>query len=465
MLKATKVKIDPEAPFLNDELNRLESAEILMEFVLSMKEPTVICIDAPWGQGKTTFLGMWEQHLRNNSIPTLQYNAWENDFSDDALISIIGEMSYQLDNLSFTGDIEKTLRLLNKAKKLSVSLLKKSLPVMAKVATAGVLDFDKITEQALSNFSESIAKEKLESYEKSKNTVSSFKNALHSLASSLTPQESSKPLVFIIDELDRCRPNFSIEILEKIKHFFNVDNIVFVLAADKVELGHSIKAIYGQGLDVNCYLRKFIDFDYQLPPPPEGQYAKSLFKKFNFHRSLNRRGRSSKVYLTPSEEVFNFLTNLFDIYRLTLREQESCCALLSLAIRTTKEGDNLHPLFLCYLIVLKIKNPSIYQSFISESLLPIQLFEYYSSKKDEKIDHYSQIIEAYLMASNSHKKEGNTEFYNVIDKLHEVILNESEDREKRANAIVLISLIEEFIYDGGVWYVIKKIEIASRFGS
>lgn len=66
IIKNREIVVEPGSPFLNDELNRLESAEVLTQFVLSTKDPMVVCLDAPWGQGKTTFLRMWEQHLKDN---------------------------------------------------------------------------------------------------------------------------------------------------------------------------------------------------------------------------------------------------------------------------------------------------------------------------------------------------------------------------------------------------------------
>ncbi|KGJ99231.1 KAP family P-loop NTPase fold protein [Pseudoalteromonas sp. ND6B] len=161
IIKNREIVVEPGSPFLNDELNRLESAEVLTQFVLSTKDPMVVCLDAPWGQGKTTFLRMWEQHLKDNEVPTIYFNAWENDFTDDALVSIIGEISSGIDELSTPEDISKTKEYLDKAKGFGVTLLKRTVPVAAKIATAGALDLDKVTEQALAGFAESIAKEEL----------------------------------------------------------------------------------------------------------------------------------------------------------------------------------------------------------------------------------------------------------------------------------------------------------------
>ena len=42
--------------------------------------------------------------------------------------------------------------------------------------------------------------------------------------------ENVQKLVVFVDELDRCRPAFTMEMLERIKHYFDDDRIIFVVA-------------------------------------------------------------------------------------------------------------------------------------------------------------------------------------------------------------------------------------------
>lgn len=463
ILKSRNIEIPQDDPFSNDVLDRRESAEVLTEFILSGNEPLVVCIDAPWGQGKTTFLKMWEQHLKNEDIPTLYFNAWENDFCDDALVCLIGEISASIKELSKTGDESKAREYLDKAKGLGASLLKRSVPVAAKIATAGALDLDKITEQSLSGFAESVAKEQLEKYESSKKSLKAFREALSELASSITSQDSPKPLVIIIDELDRCRPNHSIEILEKAKHLFNVDNIVFILGADKVQLGSSIKAIYGEGLNVNGYLSRFIDFDYILPPPTKGQFVNALFNKFSFNEYFSKKyGNNIKHEKKQSLYMFS---ELFEIYKLTLREQEHCCSLLSLSIRTTPHNEELSPLFLCFLIVVKVKTPDVYKRLITDEINPLDLLNQLKGVPgfDEVLsNNYGTALETYIVTCKSRRYEHEVEsrFYNSILK------SETASATEKQRAAKVLEIVDDHHWDGGIdllGNLIKKIEIASRF--
>jgi predicted KAP-like P-loop ATPase len=102
-LKAPEIEIPPTDPFKNDLLSRKITAEQLTEILKSFDEPLVLCINSPWGNGKTTFIKMWREYLKQDGFKTLYFNAWENDYSEDALVSLIGELSASMGELKLTG--------------------------------------------------------------------------------------------------------------------------------------------------------------------------------------------------------------------------------------------------------------------------------------------------------------------------------------------------------------------------
>ena len=99
----------------------------------------------------------------------------------------------------------------------------------------------------------SLIEDKLTSYQNVKESIKVFRGTLENIAESLS-EEKGHPLIVIIDELDRCRPSYAVELLENAKHLFSVDHIVFVLAVNRSELVHSVKALYGDGFDALGYL-------------------------------------------------------------------------------------------------------------------------------------------------------------------------------------------------------------------
>ena len=87
--------------------------------------------------------------------------------------------------------------------------------------------------------SETIAQEVIDNYSKDKLVKDEFKKAIEELLSAIDDKEKIKekqPFVIFIDELDRCRPLYAIELLERIKHIFGIDGLIFVLSIDKEQL-------------------------------------------------------------------------------------------------------------------------------------------------------------------------------------------------------------------------------------
>jgi ABC-type methionine transport system ATPase subunit len=76
------LEIDKEDPFKHDVLNRKEFATALLNLVLQINEGVVISLDASWGEGKTTFVRMWQGLLRTNHIKIIYVDAFITDFID-----------------------------------------------------------------------------------------------------------------------------------------------------------------------------------------------------------------------------------------------------------------------------------------------------------------------------------------------------------------------------------------------
>ncbi len=242
-IRANRRTVGESDPFADDRLDRRESAVRLTYLLEKADTPFVLAIDANYGNGKTTFIQMWRAHLKANGFHSLYFNAWEADFTSDPLIAFIGEMGTEI--TSILGEKSRSPKLRKaweKVKKSGAYLAKRAIPVGVKIGTAGVLDLDNFTEQSLANLTAEVAKEQIEKYEAIKRRIKEFKEQLGELIKGLnsSDQKPPRPLVFFIDEMDRCRPTYAIELLERIKHFFDVEGIVFVLAMDKTQLGHSI---------------------------------------------------------------------------------------------------------------------------------------------------------------------------------------------------------------------------------
>ncbi len=134
---------------------------------------------------------------------------------------------------------------------------------------------------------EKFIEERISSHAKDVALIQSFKEMLSELPSKLQEDNEERPLVIIIDELDRCKPTFAVEMIEKIKHLFSVQHIVFVVVMNKSQLEESIKCIYGQNIDAYTYLQKFIHLEMRLPKRTGERFENDLVtysnKLFELH--------------------------------------------------------------------------------------------------------------------------------------------------------------------------------------
>ena len=281
-IQPPSLPISEDDPFANDLLGRQESAEVLTRIVSGTEGPCVVALDAPWGYGKTTFLDMWAKWLCLKGFPVVaSFNAWETDFTNHPFLALSSELMKVLESCPKTA----SSLAFNVFKQAGVKLLRASIPAIPQLAEALIPGGGVAVEAVLSVLS-AAASEKADTndYLEVKAAIASFKTALKDMA-----QELGKPLIIMIDELDRCRPSYAVELLEVAKHLFAVDNVVFVLAVNRYELAHSVKALYGIGFDAEGYLRRFFDLDFQLPKPGREQFVQELLENTKLTSILDTR--------------------------------------------------------------------------------------------------------------------------------------------------------------------------------
>jgi hypothetical protein len=469
-LKPKNLTIPLDNPFGEDKLSRSLSANVLTQLVATIREPFVLAIDSPWGTGKTTFIKMWMAWLKEkHGFPCICFNAWDSDFTGDPLVSFIGEMKASLDqSLKNAGVSTAMEEYVSKGKKLLGALARKSAPLAIKILTQGLLDLEKfdlgkLKESGIDDWAESLAKEKLEQYEADKNTILEFKAQLKEFVGHLSKHESTqnKPLIFFIDELDRCRPTYAIDLLEKVKHLFNVEGIIFVLAIDKVQIGHSIRSIYGSGMDVDGYLRRFIDLDYRLPDSPRDEFYASLYDRFNLLELSKNRNDGAEV-LRDFAGAFLMLS---DVFQLSLRTAEQCFAQFNIVIRTTPPRVHLFPSLLAFLLSLKAKDFSLYSSFSKgtpDMERVISLITGLSGGQKYWDSYYGLELEALYALSNGPPFD-----YSTGAKPHKDALDKygaDSPQGKRARQILeLINHLRNVNAYNGLRHVIRRIELTEQF--
>ncbi len=355
--KDIEIEVKPNAAFDNDSLNRQRFASVLNS-VIDVYSDTglVISINGEWGTGKTTFVRMWRQLLIDNGYRTLFFNAWETDFFDDALTALLGELKNEFPNSDkFKNIIEKGSKLtLNIGEAVAKGFLRKFTGVEFEAISAGV---STIKDQ----FAESI-----DTYSKKKTDLEEFRQLLSELVASVS---NGKPVVFFIDELDRCKPDYAVQVLERVKHLFEVPNIVFVVSVNEIQLQYAIQGFYGSNnIDGKEYLRRFFDFSFDLPTPDLSEYAKLLFQRHDFD-SFFSIPNHQYGYLSSSKDskdiFLNFAEDLLAGSKMNLRLANKIFAYTRLVLHGYSPNSNILYDTLFLLCYIKVTNPYLFSDIKS----------------------------------------------------------------------------------------------------
>jgi hypothetical protein len=354
-----------------DIFQRAEFGKGITNLLRSSDDPLIIMLDAPWGTGKTTFIKMLAGHLRNEDFPVIYFDAFKNDHVDNGFLAIAGEVIH----LSKTLKKDKTSKhkaFVKKAARAGSILLRMGAKVGVKAATLGAIDATDL--EGLKDIAEDIAKEtstqadeyvesllKLQSQEHE--TIDGVREALSDLAKSLSSTNADdkpieRPLVFIIDELDRCRPTFALELLEKIKHIFSISNVHFLLSTHLSQLETTVRFSYGSDVDARTYLQKFYNVVLHFPDQGTHRSERNIPRYFQY---------LSRVLSLKSDDLA-MVQNVAEAKQLPLRTIDRIVSCVAIARSFTPENYLwLHPI-VSGLSIIKIIDPPLFQQALGGNI-------------------------------------------------------------------------------------------------
>lgn len=252
-------------------------ADNLVEEIKYSDTPFVLGIDGGYGTGKTYFSTRFTKYLKEKDINAIYCSVWENDYLENPFIAISKEI---IKNINAASKINKTKDILDKLNKSIVnvfSCLKFSASIGMPSINRNSLEakksssmIKKITNKFTSSIKMNISisgddvyKAIISPWIEQKDDVQQFKSNMGNFIKDLKGEK----LVLVIDELDRCKPDFAVKTLEILKHFFDIDGLYIILMINRERLEKHISAFYNLPFDNKEngeeFLQKFINrFEY-----------------------------------------------------------------------------------------------------------------------------------------------------------------------------------------------------------
>lgn len=371
--------------YINNILNRNTYIHSFISMLLNIEKGGVIAIDGEWGSGKTHFVQQVKwlldsasenitsdvKTVLNNTSPKLDnlighkykafyYDAWKHDKSNNPFFTLLRTMILAFGGIDYFKD---ETSFINSLLKGASHIVKGVTPIDAELIFKGT--------KALCGINDAEQFSELEFIEQMDNQVDSFLDYIC--------EGQYDKLVVFIDELDRCRPSFAVELLEIIKHYFNNDKVIFVLSTNLSEFQYCIKQYYGDGFNGWKYLDRFIDLRLTVPTISTEDYYKYLWQKTGTDRIDDISIACAKYFGFNLRDIqrYNQQVNIaFHSYINTIYQNNDF----------SEELDSLYAVFTPILLALKLYSVEEFKDFISGK--KYEIIKGLLKKKDSEGVHY-----------------------------------------------------------------------------
>ena len=364
--------------FENDFFDLKEFSQRLEKFITIEEKYVdgglVIALNASYGSGKSTFLNMWKNDIEadeeNDARPfVIKINAWESDYYGDPLFGLISALVHSENE----GEIAAKERVIEAAKDIGWFMTGLGGQVASAVTGVNPIAAGEFAERKKSERDDRQVKfDSFTLYEDRKKAMSELQDALRDFV-----VESGRLVLFMVDELDRCRPDYAISYLETIKHIFDIPRAVFMLSADRHQLENTAKMAFGADLNFDEYYRKFIHREVQLPQLSEASYVKIVNQYIKYY--LESEGERNCILSLDSNSRDN-IAEVVKGLRLTPRQTQEVFRILGHTFETSedKKGRLLWALGVGTILMaaLKVGSPVKYKEFGLKAISPEQAYEF-----------------------------------------------------------------------------------------
>lgn len=250
-----------------DILNRDSVVERIIDILQGVRETKqhlAFSINGKWGSGKTFVLNLLENRIEeeNKQIAAnkrkffyFKYDCWKYDYYSEPLVALVSAMHDAVIERTKHGNADYVNE---EFKKTTEELAKWGIEAGCSFLKAQTgLDVFKLIQN--------IAEDNKGALNECFSGEASITEEVNRLRKIMCKISKDATLVIVVDELDRCLPEYMIRVLERLHHLFEgMDNTVLIIATDRAQLEHTIEKIYGINTNAGAYLQKMIHFELSL---------------------------------------------------------------------------------------------------------------------------------------------------------------------------------------------------------
>lgn len=396
-----------------DEFQRKPTAEKIIRLLGSDIDIFPMAIDGSWGTGKTEFciklIQLMEEEQKQEGAKKkniIYFDAFEAEPTDQPLLCLLAKVREVIPDKKKK---EFTQRIAPVAKVLIKTAGKAFLQYTLKTSASAL---NEEINKAVVNSGEALidmgVESLLDAYAKSKENIDALKAVL-------TEAVKEIPLVIFIDELDRCRPDFALSIFELTKHIFDIHGIKIIFSINSEQMKSIIKNRYGNYIDAEVYLEKFIHFSILL----QNKFVNNRTHNINAMNILYKYiEEECHIFSNNNDTTFIIINNILFNNNISLRNAKKIINGIKLYnILGEYKIDStilIHKIVILVGIIIFTIDKNLSQDILNDTITIDKLDLFFGKVKDKRYQTIFDIIK-YLILNEKVPTEELSEKYEITN--------------------------------------------------
>lgn len=209
--------------------------------------PFAVMFSGGWGKGKTSAMkwldGTLESRSKENDglkVDTCWFYPWKYQNQEDVWRGLIAEVILRAIRVEGVdaAKVVKAARQFGAFLGRGFVRILSSIKVSGGEGVSGELDLKEALGGVIEEYGKHITPQ--EAY------YNEFEDVLKRWVEDTYPSGKDRRLVVFIDDLDRCMPNIALQVLEALKLYLNIPNLIFIVGVDRHVIDHIVQKRYAE---------------------------------------------------------------------------------------------------------------------------------------------------------------------------------------------------------------------------